>query len=391
MKRDPVIPSTLPPVIEAHARKSAANQARDWGPDVKRILCVRLDNLGDVLMTTPALHALRTAQPGRHLTLLASRAGKAAAPFIDAIDDVIEYDAPWVKQDAPVDPLADLAMRARLNAAQFDAAVIFSVYSQNPLPAAMLCHLAGIPLRLAHCRENPYGLLTDWAQETEPQHGTRHEVERQLELVARIGACTADTHMRFNVRPEDAASLEQKLHASDVDPHAPFIVVHPGASAESRRYSVARFAEVIARLSGQLQWPILVTGSRGERPLCREACGANRHATDLSGALELGELAALIQHARVLVSNNSGPVHLASALGTPVVDLYALTNPQHMPWQTPHRVLYRDVPCRWCYRSVCPEGHHACLVGVSVDEVVAAALELIEENPSPVNKPTRTF
>lgn len=135
---------------------------------------------------------------------------------------------------------------------------------------------------------------------------------------------------------------------------------------------------------------MLVTGSRGEGSLCRNACAATSGAIDLSGALELGELAALIQRARVLVSNNSGPVHLASALGTPVVDLYALTNPQHMPWQTPHRVLYHDVPCRWCYRSVCAEGHHACLVGVSVDEVVSAVLELIEANPSHINSSIRT-
>jgi lipopolysaccharide heptosyltransferase II len=384
MKRDPVNPSTLPPVVEAHARKSAATEARDWGADVKRMLCIRLDNLGDVLMTTPALHALRNAQPGRHLTLLASRSGKAAAPFIDAIDDVIEYDAPWVKQDAPIDALADLAMRARLAASQFDAAVIFSVYSQNPLPAAMLCHLAGIPLRLAHCRENPYGLLTDWVQETEPQHGTRHEVERQLALVARVGACATDTRMRFDVRPDDAASLAEKLGARGVDLHAPFIVVHPGATAASRRYPTERFAQVIERLGTQLQWPMLVTGSPSESALCREACGDSARAIDLSGALELGELAALIEHARVLLSNNSGPVHLASALGTPVVDLYALTNPQHMPWQTPHRVLYHDVPCRWCYRSVCPEGHHACLVQVGVDEVVSAVLEL-SENASLIN------
>ncbi|MDR5784460.1 glycosyltransferase family 9 protein [Caballeronia sp. LZ065] len=378
MKRDPVNPSALPPVIEAHARKSAASAARDWGADVKRILCIRLDNLGDVLMTTPALHALRSAQPGRHLTLLASRAGKATAPFIDPIDDVIEYDAPWVKQDAPIDALADLAMRARLAASQFDAAVIFSVYSQNPLPAAMLCHLAGIPLRLAQRRENPYGLLTDWAQETEPQHGTHHEVERQLALVARVGARTTDTRMRFNVRAEDVVSLSQKLHECGVDPDAPFIVVHPGASAESRRYPVERFAQVIERLGTHLQWPMLVTGSQSESALCRAACGASPHAHDLSGALELGELAALIERARVLVSNNSGPVHLASALNTPVVDLYARTNPQHMPWQTPHRVLYHDVPCRWCYRSVCPEGHHACLAGVGVEEVIDAVMELID-------------
>nr|WP_244158693.1 glycosyltransferase family 9 protein [Caballeronia fortuita] len=379
----------LAPVVEAHARKSAANAAREWGADVKRILCIRLDNLGDVLMTTPALHALRAAQPGRHLTLLASGAGKAAASFIDAIDDVIEYDAPWVKQDAPIDALADLAMRARLAASNFDAAVIFSVYSQNPLPAAMLCHLAGIPLRLAHCRENPYGLLTDWVQETEPQHGTRHEVERQLALVARVGAKADDTRMRFSVRRADLDSLAQKLAARDIDVNAPFIVVHPGASAASRRYPVERFAQVVEHLGAQLQWPILVTGSRSESHLCRIACGASQYAHDLSGALELGELAALIDHASVLISNNSGPVHLASALDTPVVDLYALTNPQHMPWQTSHRVLYHDVSCRWCYRSVCPEGHHACLVGVDVNEVVSAALELIEEHASPVNPITQ--
>ncbi|SAL88996.1 glycosyl transferase family protein [Caballeronia arvi] len=297
---------------------------------------------------------------------------------------MIEYDAPWVKQDAPIDARSDLAMRARLAASQFDAAVIFSVYSQNPLPAAMLCHLAGIPLRLAHCRENPYGLLTDWVQETEPQHGTRHEVERQLALVARVGARATDTRMRFKVRPDDAASLAQKLGERGVDLHAPFIVVHPGATAAPRRYPTERFAQVIERLGTQLRWPMLVTGSPGESSLCREACGDSAHAIDLSGALELGELGALIGHARVLLSNNSGPVHLASALGTPVVDLYALTNPQHMPWQTPHRVLYHDVPCRWCYRSVCPEGHHACLVQVGVDEVVSAVLEL-SENASLIN------
>ena len=389
MKRDPLQSATLPPVVEAHARKSAANQPREWGADVKRILCIRLDNLGDVLMTTPALHALRAAQPGRQLTLLASRAGKAAAPFIDAIDDVIEYDAPWVRQDAPIDALADLAMRARLAAAKFDAAVIFSVYSQNPLPAAMLCHLAGVPLRLAHCRENPYGLLTDWVQETEPQHGTRHEVERQLALVAQVGAKATDTRMRFTVRPGDVATLAHKLLARDVDVNAPFIVVHPGASAESRRYPADRFAQAIEHLGEQLQWPILVTGSHSESALCREACGTSPHAIDLAGALELGELAALVQRARLLISNNSGPVHLASALATPVVDLYALTNPQHMPWQTLNRVLCHDVPCRWCYRSVCPEGHHACLRGVDVNEVVAAALELSNANPASINTTTR--
>ena len=103
---------------------------------------------------------------------------------------------------------------------------------------------------------------------------------------------------------------------------------------------------------------------------------------DLTGALALDELIALIDAAALLVSNNSGPVHIAAARQTPVVDLYALTNPQHAPWKVPARVLSNPVPCANCQRSVCPELHHACLTGVHVDEVVDAALQLLADSLS---------
>jgi ADP-heptose:LPS heptosyltransferase len=90
-------------------------------------------------------------------------------------------------------------------------------------------------------------------------------------------------------------------------------------------------------------------------------------------------MAALLASAPLLISNNSGPVHIAAAVGTPVVDLYALTNPQHTPWRVPSRVLSHDVPCRWCYRSICPEGHQNCLRLVEASEVAAAARELFAE------------
>ncbi|WP_345815167.1 lipopolysaccharide heptosyltransferase II [Paraburkholderia sp. PREW-6R] len=376
-------PLQLPQPTLAHARVSEPSLAVQWGDDVRRILCVRLDNLGDVLMTTPALHALRQSAPDRHITLLASRSGVALAPFLDDVDDVIEYDAPWVAH--PLNGTRTLAddqrMQERLRRGGFDAAVIFTVYSQSPLPAAMLCYLAGIPRRLAHCRENPYALLTDWLREPEPQQHTRHEVQRQLDLVRHVGAQAASTRMQFRVADADRRTLRAQLVARGVGREADCIVLHPGATAASRRYPPERFGAVATRLARETGASLLITGSSSERPLVEAVIraaaadvGAQLH--DLSGALTLGELAALIEGASVLVSNNSGPVHLASALGTPVVDLYALTNPQHTPWQTPHRVLFRDVPCRWCYRSVCPQQHHACLLGVTPDEVVHAALEL---------------
>ncbi|NVE21373.1 glycosyl transferase [Burkholderia glumae] len=374
--------SILQPTLP-HARVPDTAPLAPWGESVRRILCVRPDNLGDVLMTTPALHALRHAAPGRRLTLLASGSGAALAPFLEDVDEVIRYDAPWVAQPAGAMRTGqdDQRMITALRERRFDAAVIFTVYSQSPLPAAMLCRLAGIARRLAHCRENPYGLLTDWVRESEPQQHTRHEVARQLDLVRQTGALTADTRMRFRLARHDRLALDATLAARGVAHPAGCIVLHPGATAASRRYPAERFGEVAARLARETDVPLLVTGGASEGPLAAaviEAAGpaARARLHDLSGALTLGELGALLERAGLLVSNNSGPVHLASALGTPVVDLYALTNPQHAPWQTPHRVLFRDVECRWCHRGVCPQQHHACLLGVTADEVVAAALEL---------------
>ncbi|HKT67767.1 MAG TPA: glycosyltransferase family 9 protein, partial [Burkholderia sp.] len=123
---------------------------------------------------------------------------------------------------------------------------------------------------------------------------------------------------------------------------------------------------------------IAVTGSAGERALVDAVCErAGPRAVPLAGTLPLGELGALIETADVLLSNNSGPVHLAAALGTPVVDLYALTNPRHTPWRVPHRALNVDVPCRNCYRSVCDQPGHPCLLGVSVEDVVSATHALL--------------
>lgn len=376
----------------APARKPTAST---WGADVKRILCVRLDRLGDLLMTTPALHALRESAPNRHLTLLTSSVGAQAAPYLSDIDDVIAYDAPW--NSLVPDPAAsdDLAMRELLASRKFDAAVIFTVYSQSPLPAALLCHLAGIPRRLAHCRENPYGLLTDWVPEEEPHAQMRHEAERQLALVASIGAATHDPRMRFALAAQAQRTAAQRLIALGLNPDGPWAILHPGASAPSRRYPPERFGEVATRLVQATDWPILLTGTPDERALIAavvDAAGpaARSRLHDLSGSLSLGEFAALIEQATVLIANNSGPVHLASALGTPVVDLYALTNPQHTPWMTPHRVLFQDVDCRWCYRGVCPTGHHACLLGVPAAQVATAAIELVAQCGRPAQAASMT-
>ncbi|SMB80330.1 lipopolysaccharide heptosyltransferase II [Deinococcus hopiensis] len=354
----------------------------DAWAQARNILAVRLDTLGDVLMTTPAIRALKAGHPERQVTLLTSAPGAAVARLVPEIDDVLVYPAPWLKATAPRKSSApDFEMIAGLRARGFDAAVIFTVYSQNPLPSAMLCFLADIPLRLAHCRENPYQLLTDWVRETEPEGGIRHEVQRQLDLVALVGLFTPDERMSLSFSYEAGARVTARLEALGLGPLPSPIVIHPGATAASRRYPPESFAEVAGELSAR-GFPLLFTGDGGEQELIariREMAGGVGHS--LAGELSLEELAALIARSPLLISNNTGPAHMAAALGTPVVDLYALTNPQHTPWAVPSRVLSHDVPCRWCYSSVCRTGHHLCLRGVTPGEVVSAALELLTPAP----------
>ncbi len=216
----------------------------------------------------------------------------------------------------------------------------------------------------------------------EPDRLQRHEVRRQLDLVAAVGSRVEDE--RLSLRVPDAArrAVAGLLHSAGIDPHRPWIPIHPGATAPSRRYPPEGFAEAARLLVAEHGYQVVFTGSEAEHDLIksiREMMGAP--SASLAGRLDLGELAALIEGAPALVSNNTGPVHVAAAVGTPVVVLYALTNLQHTPWAVPSRVLNHDVPCKPCYKSVCPEGHHDCLRKVPPAAVVRAVRELTGEFP----------
>lgn len=334
------------------------------------------------MMTTPAIRALKMADQTRQITLMTSTAGASIAPLIAEIDQTIVYDAPWLKAT----PLrqnsgSEFAMIEQLRQAKFDAAVIFTVYSQNPLPSAFLCYMAGIPLRLAHCHENPYQLLTHWVKDPEPTEFLRHEVQRQLDLVASVGCTLEDNRMQLCISQTATQRVQELLRTSGVDLHRPWVVIHPGATAASRRYPPEQFAIVARTLVEQLGLQIVFTGTQSEQELVTFIQSLMRvPAISLVAQLSLSELAALLALAPLLIANNTGPVHVAAAVGTPIVNLYALTNPQHTPWRVNHRLLYQDVPCRFCYKSVCPEKHHRCLSSVKPERVVQAAVELLNSN-----------
>jgi lipopolysaccharide heptosyltransferase II len=351
---------------------------KQWN-EARNVLCIRLDSLGDVLMCTPAMRAIKQARPGRMLSLLTSRGGAATAPYVPELDGVLHYPAPWTKSSSPHAPMIDAAMTQSLAALHFDAAIIFTSYSQSALPAALMCYQAGIPLRLAHCRENPYQLLTDWVEDPEPARMVRHEVRRQLDLVATLGWQTDDPCMSFAVPDDDLASVRRHFAELGIGDGNSIILLHPGASAPSRRYPPGLWAEVIDGLWRQAAYTIMLTGEQHERALIDEIRALCRApVVSLAGQLNLGQLGAAIQLASVMVSNNTGPAHMAAALGTPLVNLYALTNPQHTPWQVDSRVLFHEVPCKFCYKSVCPQGHNDCLAKLAPQRVVDAVASLLD-------------
>jgi ADP-heptose:LPS heptosyltransferase len=293
--------------------------------------------MGDIIMSSVAMRALKQSF-GARITLLASPMGAGIVPFIPEVDDVLVADLPWVKAgDAPADPDA-LVRRLREN--RFDLAVIFTVYSQSALPAALLCWQAGIPARAAYCRENPYSLLTHWIPDKEPYSFIRHQVERDLDLVRSLGATVEDERLWLRFDPAAAVRVRQRLSEGDIDPAERWILLHPGVSEKKREYPLPLWIETARLLRERTGMQLLVTGAAAEREraelLCREA-GDGVHS--LAGRLDLAEFVALIRESPLVVCVNTVTAHIAAAAETPVIVLYAMTNPQHIPWTARSEVL----------------------------------------------------
>jgi lipopolysaccharide heptosyltransferase II len=309
----------------------------------KDLLCIRLDNMGDVLMSQPAMRALKESVQGRRITLLTSTAGSQIAPFIAEVDDILSFDVPWVKTSETNGAGQLVALAEALRSRQFDAAVIFTVYSQNPLPAAMLCYLAGIGTVLGYCRENPYQLISQWLPDKEPLHHIAHEIERQLCLVEAAGAIATNTRLSLEIPKDSWKSMLDSLAAFGIRRDEAWLVLHAGVSEEKRRYPASDYIAACRTLIRQ-GYKIVLTGNDSERDYVSNiAQSLGGAAVNIAGELTVGELIALIAAAPVLISNNTSPVHIAAAVGTPVVVLYAMTNPQHTPWKVASRVLYFEV------------------------------------------------
>lgn len=319
------------------------HEVKDWAKS-KHILCVSVDNMGDLLMSGPAISALKETFNCK-ITLLTSYNAAEVAKIIPGIDEVIVADLPWVKLGDHPEPEYLKKLIDILNKHTFDGCVIFSVYSQNVLPTALMAYLAGIPLRLSYSRENPYHLLTNWVPDPEPYFYSIHQVERDLDLVRMIGAETKDKHLHVTINAESARSAKAKAKKAGIDLSKSYVILHPDASDEKRRFPEDLWISAGRLLVSRLGLQVLVTGSVAEEPLAQTiAMGIGSDAHSAAGLFDLSEFAAVIKTAQTLVSVNTATIHLAAAVNKPLVVLYARTNPQHKPWLVQHKLLAYSVP-----------------------------------------------
>lgn len=348
----------------------------------KNVLVVRLDSVGDVLLAGPAIRAV--AAGARRVTLLCGPRGRAAAALLPGVDEVLTWPCPWIDPEpGPVrrdDVLAAAEAIGRLGVHQ---AVIFTSFHQDPLPAALMLRLAGVPHVTAACEDYP-GTLLDVRHRLPA--GGMHEVERMLSVAAAAGfPAPADTRLRLRPLPPPGGAPDVLVAGAPAAPGSnalppgavrPYLVLHPGASVPARAPLPGRCAQYADALSGD-GWRVVVTGGPAERPLTAVAAGDR--GLDLGGQTTLAELAGVLAGAAAVITGNTGPAHLAAAVGTPVVSLFAPTVPAERwrPWGVPHVLLgAQDAPCAGTRARACPVPGHPCLADVAADAVVTAVRRL---------------
>jgi ADP-heptose:LPS heptosyltransferase len=330
------------------------------------VLVARQDSVGDVLLAGPAVRAV-AAGAGR-VTLLCGPRGRAAAELLPGVDQVVVEHAAWI--DAQPERVTRKAMDSlvdRLTDLEVDQAAILTSFHQSPLPLALLLRMAGVPIIAAVSVDYP-GSLLDVRHRVDDD---LHEVVRGLSLVATLGYRLPEgDEGGLRIRRDRAAGVPDLGGGG-------YVVVHPGASVPARTWAPERHAALVDALAGAGR-RVVVTGGPGERALTALVAGPRRapdRVVDLGGRLDLAGLAEVLGRAGVVVVGNTGPAHLAAAVGTPVVSLFSPVVPaaRWRPWGVPLVLLGdQDAACAGSRARVCPLPGHPCLDGVAAAEVVAA-------------------
>jgi ADP-heptose:LPS heptosyltransferase len=300
-----------------------------WRGD-ERLVVMRMDGVSQVIMATPAIRAIRNALPEAHITLITGNAAATLEPCFEGIDQVVPFPALWCdsRRELPFDPEREHAFIDELEDGKYDAAIVLTSQKHSSLPAAYACYMAGIPLRLGRSAENAGSLLTHRLK----GFGQGHEVERCLEVVGAWGFHEDNPAPSLSTGEKAAEAGRQLLRNHGVDGQ-PYAVVQVGPAAGGREIPAAAYAKVLVDLVTRFNFLPVLTGLPQDRVEAEWIAGeAGTPSLVMVGETSLSELAAVIDGARVVVSADPTPTHIASAYGLPSLVLYQ-NEPPPEPWR----------------------------------------------------------
>lgn len=333
----------------------------------------RTDRIGDLVLSTAVFPALREKFPKAWIACLTFPENREILEGNPFLDEVLLYEKKGREKTIP----GNLRFAWFLARKRFDLAV--HLHPTNRMH--FVTWLAGIPWRIGWDKKMPWALTHAFPYEK--KKGQRHEAEYNFDLLGPLGVRRPERlDTFFPVSPKARASLNELLFHLGIPRDRPRVVINPSASCPSKKWPAERFADAASRIASVFDVSILTIGTRADRPLTRKIqrlAGAPIH--DLAGRLNLSMLAALLDDAALLISNDSGPVHIAASLATPVVSVFGRNDPGLSPvrWRPlgkHSRVVIRDVGCARCLAHRCPI-HFLCLDAVSAGMVFREAADIL--------------
>ena len=340
----------------------------------KKILIIRVDRIGDVILSTPVIKAVREANPASHIAFMVQPYCREIVKGNPYLNEVIVYD----KEEAEKGILGNLAFILKLVRHRFDLAIILHPTNRTHI----IAFLAGIPERVGY--DVKMGcLLTKRIPHTK-QFGLKHEIDYTLDILRYIGIEPKDKTLYMPIDDVSESKIKDILKINNVANDEMVIAIHPGASCPSKKWPLENFVKAANSLASIYKARIAVLSGTREKALGDEMANSIRPAPiNLSGRTTIGDLASILRRSRLLISNDSGPVHIACAVGTPVIAIFGrndmgLSPTRWGPAGKDDRVLHKDVGCDVCLAHNCKIGFK-CLEAITVEEVLAAADSILSK------------
>jgi heptosyltransferase III len=368
-------------VSNARSRQLLHTHVADTPQTGKRILLVRTDRLGDVILTLPMLPLLRKCFPGAYIAMLLREYTAELVEGNPHVDELLSYD-----DGQSLIPFTE--MLRRIQTKNFDIAIVV-----HPTPRlAWLMFRARIPERVGSGFRY-YSILFNRRVYEHRKDAKRHELEYNLNLLKKLD-CPVGGKPEFSllVPPEVCSKVDNLFESLGVDREKEIIVVHPGTGGSAKEWPADYFGHLAARLQTERDCQILITGSKAEEhKVARVFTGTKEKAISLAGRLSLKELTAVIKRATLFISNSTGPLHIAVAVGTPVLCMFPQITTMNAvrwgPYTLKKRVLVPDKPvdCTECTNE--KEHPCACMMSISVDQAYDAACSLLAETKNKESVP----